>query len=203
MANQIDQDTTFNGGLSVLGTFNANVSRGSMIAEANTVIGIPVTFWRTATATPVPLGTASGTALGIAAELPALGSMYLTTSVASGSPAQLGRVSVALPPEYVAGTPVYLRAYHGTITAAPAAATCDFRAYKSAKTTLLNGGADLVTTSAVSNTSTTLVASTFSLTSTSLSPGDLLDVEITLTASAAGTGLCICTAVELLCTTRG
>jgi hypothetical protein len=203
MANQIDSDLTINGGLNVLGTLTANVSRGSMIAEANTIVSIPITTWRTATTTPVALGTASGTDLGVAASAVGTGSIYLTTSVASGSPSQLGRVSVSLPPEYVAGTTVYLRAYHGTVTAVPAAATCGFRAYKSAKTAVLNAGSNLVTTSAVSNTSATLVASTFTLTSTSLSPGDLLDVEITLAASAAGSGLCICTAVELLCTTRG
>ena len=96
---------------------------------------------------------------------------------AAGATNNYARFVVALPPEYVAGESVQVRCSAAMLTTvADTSATLDVVAYESDRE--IGISADLVTTSATSINSLTWANYSFSLTSTNLAPGDLLDVRL-------------------------
>ena len=115
------------------------------------------------------------------------------------------RTTLWLPPEYVAGETVTLRFHAGMITTvAGTSCTIDAQCYESDKESGI--GADLVTTAAQSINSLTLADKDFTVTPTTLSPGDILDLRIAISVVDAATGTAVISTVgfaALLCDIRG
>lgn len=100
---------------------------------------------------------------------------------ALGATNKRARVLVQLPWEYAAGESVSLRFVAGMITTvAGTSATMDVEAYKLQADPDDAIGSDLVTTSATTINSLTFANIDFVLTPTGLSPGDILDIRITI-----------------------
>jgi hypothetical protein len=110
-----------------------------------------------------------------------------------------------LPPNYVAGTTVQINVSGGMLTSvASVAATVDAEAYVFGRDTLKTGS-DLVTTTAQSINSLTFADRTFSLTSTALTAGDILDIRLTIAANSAtaSSHFAAIGAVEMLLDVKG
>jgi hypothetical protein len=102
------------------------------------------------------------------------------------------RVLVQLPWDYVAGQTVVLRFKAGMITTvSDTTATLDCEAYKLQASPPDAIGSDLVTTSATNINSTTFSDIDFTITPTSLSPGDILDVRITTAVNDGATATAV------------
>lgn len=134
---------------------------------------------------------AAGTAddLGLYAGAWATGAPYIATQdlKAAGATTEYARITFCLPPEYVAGQTVTIRAAAGMITTvADTTATIDFECYKSDNDSTIGGG-DLVTTSATTINSTTFANKDFTVTATALSPGDVLDIRMAIAVNDAAT----------------
>lgn len=116
------------------------------------------------------------------------------------------RITVTLPPEYVAGETVKLRIAAGMLTTvADGSCTVDVEAFLAGRNSLVSGS-DLVTTSAQSINSLTFADKDFTVSSTALEPGDQLDVRVTIASvdSAAGTVVKPTIAsIDLLCDIKG
>lgn len=96
-----------------------------------------------------------------------------------------GRIQTQLPGDYVAGSPVTLRARAGVLTSvADASCTLDAEVYAADG----DGGvsADLCATAAQSMNSLTFANLDFTVTPTALGPGDVLDIRLTVAAVDAG-----------------
>lgn len=150
---------------------------------------VPVANFRVHDAFQTALSTASSDDLGVATGTLGTAGCYLTSGNAQGTAlTQYARFQFVLPPEYYAGETVKVRLYCDMTTAATVSATADVQAYKqsvSAGTV----GSDLCTTAALSINSTTAAAKDFTITSTSLSPGDVLDIRIAVAISdGSGSG---------------
>jgi hypothetical protein len=120
--------------------------------------------------------------------------------------AYYARGEIQLPAEYVAGQSVEIRVHAGMLTTvADQSATVDIAVYKSDEDGTSTG--DLCADAAVSDNMNSLVFADidFTITPTTLSPGDLLDVQITVTVDDNGdAGVmkgCI-GSVQLLCDIR-
>lgn len=120
--------------------------------------------------------------------------------------AYYARAEIPLPWEYEAGQTVQIRVHAGMLTTvADQSATVDLEVYKSDEDSTSTG--DLCATAATSDNMNSLVFADidFTITPTTLSPGDLLDVRITVTVDDDGdAGVmkgCI-GSVQLLCDVR-
>ena len=115
------------------------------------------------------------------------------------------RFLVTLPPEYVAGQTVVLRFAAGAITTiADTSATLDVACHLSDEDNTVS--ADLCATAAQSMNSVAFSDLDFTITSAALSPGDMLDVRITVAVvdAATATAVIACVAAaKLLCDTQG
>lgn len=101
------------------------------------------------------------------------------------------RATITLPPEYVAGQSVALRFSGGMkTTVAGTSATLDVEVFKSAKTTLKTGS-DLYAGAALDINSLTFANKDFDLDATTLSPGDTLDIRITIATVDAATATAV------------
>jgi len=110
-----------------------------------------------------------------------------------------------LPAEYVAGQSVSLRFHAGMLTTkADQACTLDIAVYKSDEDSTSTG--DLASAATGDNmNSVTFADIDFTITPTTLSPGDLLDVQITVSADDNATATVVqgCIgSVQLLCDIR-
>ena len=91
-----------------------------------------------------------------------------------------------------------------TTTVASASATLDVQAYKADRESGV--GADICATAAIDINSTSWANRDFTITATSLSPGDVLDVRIAVAVVDSATGTAVIAsigAIELLCDIRG
>ncbi len=135
------------------------------------------------------------------------GTPYITTGdVKNTTITRYCRFMVQLPPEYVAGETIELRFSAGMLTTvASSVATIDCEAYKSNRDTTKTGS-DLVSTAAQSINSLTFANKDFVVTSTSLSPGDWLDVRVTIAVTDSATATAVTAAIgaeELLLDIKG
>lgn len=125
---------------------------------------------------------------------------------AAGATNKRARFLVQLPWEYVAGETVTIRAKAGMITTvAGTSATIDFEAYKLQADPDDAIGSDLVSTSATTINSLTFADVDFTITPTSLSPGDILDVRLTIAVNDGATATAVIaalTSLKLLCDVR-
>lgn len=161
---------------------------------AVTPTSIPAHEWRktdgvtlnTATAATTNFGVIYGTDGTDFPHLETIDSKNATTAVVS-------RVIVKLPPNYVAGSAVTIRARCGmktTVASNSAATTIDFNAYSNAGTAN-TGSADLVTTAAQSINSLTAADYDFVVTPTGLVAGQDLHIKMTLTVTDSATATAV------------
>jgi hypothetical protein len=114
---------------------------------------------------------------------------------------------VTLPPTYVAGQTVKIRVKGGMITTiADGSCTADVNCYLNDEDNTVS--ADLCTTTATSINAliATPTETDFTITATTLSPGDVLDVQVSVicTDTATATAVIGCISkVALLCDTQG
>lgn len=151
---------------------------------------VPFENWRKYDSFGEVLPTASsGDDLGLAVGTHGTGAPNLIT--ADGDNADTtwyARQSVRLPAEYVGGQTVQLSLYAGMVGAvSDTLATLDIQAIKCNREGGVSG-VELYTGSAVSVNSLTFAEATFSLTPTTLSPGDLIDVQLAARINDGGTG---------------
>jgi hypothetical protein len=124
----------------------------------------------------------------------------------AGATTRYARCTVELPPEYVAGETVTIRLHAGMITtAASASATADLEVYLSNREFLVDGS-DLCATAAQSINNTTLADKDYTITATSLAPGDILDIRLAIAVSDTATATAVIGCVgscELLLDIKG
>jgi hypothetical protein len=120
---------------------------------------------------------------------------------------RVARFSVTLPPTYVAGQTLKIRVKGGMITTiADGSCTADVNCYLNDEDNTVS--ADLCTTTATSINAliATPTETDFTITATTLSPGDVLDVQVSVicTDTATATAVIGCISkVALLCDTQG
>lgn len=147
---------------------------------------IPPTAWRVHDAMGTNIGTAGNDDLGLLSGTIGTAGTYLTSGdlKSAGATTRYARVQVPLPPEYYAAETVTVRLYTDMTAAADASATVDVQCYEMSKSAG-TVGSDLCTTAATDCNSTTAAAKDFTITSTGLSPGDILDIRIAATVTDA------------------
>jgi len=125
---------------------------------------------------------------------------------AAGATSNYARRTFVLPPEYDAAQTVTLRVHAGMLTTiADTTAVVDVEVYKSDREAGVDG-ADLCATAAQDINNLTPADKDFTITPTSLSPGDILDIRITTTVTDAATGTAVAAligAVEMLLDIKG
>lgn len=116
----------------------------------------------------------------------------------AGSTSRKARFIVKIPPEYVAGETATLRFYAGMeTTVASSAATLDVEAYRQNGEGVVSGS-DLYTGAAQSINSLTFSNKDFSLTSTNLTPGEWIDVVITILVNDSATVTAVDAAIGVI-----
>jgi len=206
----IPTDLVVNGGLRVTGSITPALAKSDILALAELqAFPIPLTSFRvwndmaellpSAGATD-DLGLVEGT---FGTATPSLRTEDLKSAGATNNRA---RVLVHLPWEYVAASSVKLRFKAGMITTvADTTATLDCEAFKLQDDPDDDIGSDLVSTAATTINSKTFADIDFTLSTTGLSPGDILDVRITTAVNdGAGSTAVIAgiTSAKLLCDVR-
>ena len=194
--------TSFPGDIIVAGNIRVNGSISPAIAKANILalaelqaFPIPLTDFRVwdAMQTNLP-GTPSSDDLGLVGGTFGTATPSIRTEdlKAAGATSKYARVLVQLPWEYEAGQTVKIRLKAGMITTiSDTTATIDVEAYK------LQGdpddaiGSDLVSTAATTINSTTFADIDFTVTPSSLSPGDILDVRVKIAINDGATATAV------------
>jgi len=206
--------TTFPGDIVVPGTaritggISPTVSRSSILSQSEEQeFVIPLTQWRVHDALHTNLpGTAADDDLAL------IGGTFGSASPTIRS-ADFGETSVdayaraliALPWEYEAGQTVKLRFHGGMLVIADSDCTLDCECYKSDEEAGIS--ADLASAAVNDNINSAVFADIdFTITSTALSAGDILDVRINIDGTDASTAAANVTAVigatKLLCDVR-
>lgn len=188
----ISDNTTIQGNLTVTGNILPPVERTDLNTEQQAVHLIPWEAWRVwdAFATNLPatggtddLGLYGGT---FATNAPSI----QTGDVKTTSGTRYARAVVRIPYNFVTGGTVQIRAHAGAkTTAADTSMVIDFVAHRS--DTEDGVGADLVTTAATTINNTTEVDATFTVDSTTLLPGDYLDIRMAITWVDGATGTAV------------
>lgn len=207
----IAEDVTIQGTLRVIGGMLPSVPRTSLTQDDLKAFPVPLIQLRVwdAPGTNLPT-TSSSDDLGYYNQTFGTAVPYVGTSdlSAAGATTRYARFGFTLPPEYVTGESVQIRAHAGMITtAADVTATIDFEAYLLNRGTSSSiTGSDLVTTSATSINSLTFGNKDFSLTTSALAPGAFIDVRVAIAVndgSAGGAVIGALTNIEVLCDIQG
>ena len=185
---RIPNNVDIQGDLTVRGTL-PTIQRSGLQQENFASYSVDLVNLRVWDAFQTALGTAASDDLGVATGTFGTGLPYVSTGdlKAAGATTRRARFVFQLPAEYVAGESVRITANAGMVTTvADTSCTLDFEAYKSNRDTTKTGS-DLVTTSATTINSLTFAAKDFDITATSLSPGDILDVRVSIACTDAAT----------------
>lgn len=196
------------GDLTVTGSILPAIARTKLTIDSETCFLIPWEAWRVwdAFATNLP-GTAASDDLAL------VGGTFGTNAPsiqagdlkAAGATTRYARCVVQIPPEFVTSGTIKIRAHAGMkTTVADNSCTIDFQAYRS---DLEDGvGSDLVGTSATTINSTTEADKDFTVDSTTLLPGDYLDIRMVIACNDAATVTAVIPfvgSIELLIDIRG
>lgn len=152
-------------------------------------------------------GTSSGSDLGLYTGTHGTSAPYIATSdlKTAGATTRTARALFQLPSEYVAGKGVQIRISAGMVTTlADTSATLNVDVRKIARDG--TAGSNLYAGAAVTMNSLTLADKTFTVTPTSLAPGDYLDIKVTvIVTDAAGVTAVIAkiALAEVLCAIQG
>lgn len=203
----IPDDLRVQGDLIVGGSI-PTVSRSGITQESLAEYPVKLTDFRVHDALQTNLpGTSAADDLGLTGGAFGSASPSLNSSdlKAAGATTLYARVQLELPPEYDAGQTVQIRLHAGMVTTvADTAATIDVECYESDGEAGV--GSDLCTTAAQTINSLTLADKDFTITESGLSPGDVLDLRITMAINDAATGTAVqgqVGKVSLLCDIRG
>lgn len=171
------------------------------------VYPIPWTAWRESTAYATTLPSAgTSTFLGLyggtfGTNQPSIQTGDFKTTTIS----RAARVMISLPERYVAGDTVQLRFGAGMLTTvADGSCTLAVAAYRIGKDYSI--GSQICPTGAQSINSLTASNKTFTITASTLNPGDVLDVQITIAGVDTATGTAVNAAIfgaDLLCNIQG
>lgn len=177
---------------------SAEIAHSKMAQRSAVLISINPTDWRTwdALGTNLP-GTPAADDLGIVTGTWGTDAPYIGTGdlKAAGATTRRAAGFMVLPEDYEAAETVMIRAWAGmTTTVADTSATIDFEAWRIDKDGTL-GAADLVTTAATSINSLTADDKDFVVTSSGLTPGDVLYVRMSVAVNDAATGTAVIGAV--------
>lgn len=116
------------------------------------------------------------------------------------------RTTIQLPAEYAAAGSVTIRLSSGMLTTvAGTSCTVDLEVFKLNREGIVSGS-DICATAAQSINSLTFADRDFTITATTLEPGDILDVRLTIASVDGATGTAVkptIGAAELLCDIRG
>ena len=207
MTVRIDDDLRVTGNLTVNGSL-PSFGRSQLTQDSNEVYGIDLTDLRVHDAVQTALpGTSANDDLGISGNTVGTDSIHLTTGdlKAAGATTRYARFMFALPAEYEDGETVTLRLSAGMeTTVADTSATIDAQAYKSDRETGV--GSDICATAAQSINSLTMADKDFTITPTSLTAGDTLDIRIAVAVNDGASGTAVIAnvgAVELLLDVKG
>lgn len=203
---RVTGDVRITGDLTVNGTI-PTVSRDDLAQDDTQVYSIPPTEWRKHDDLSSPLpNAAAGDDLGVEGTF-GTGPPIITSGdlKATGDTTRYARAAVPLPPEYQDGETATIRVSVGMETnAADTSATVDIECYRSDRE---NGiSADLCSTGSQDCNDTTYANYDFTVTPTSLTAGDMLDIRIALQVNDAATGTevkAVAGAVEVLCDIKG
>lgn len=208
--------TSLPGDLIVAGNIRLNGTLSPAVAKANILalaelqtFPIPLTDFRVwdAMQTNLP-GTPATDDLGLVGGTFGTATPSIRTEdlKALGATNKRARVLVQLPWEYVAGQSVTLRFKAGMITTvSDTTATLDCEAYKLQDDPDDAIGSDLVTTAATTINSLVFANIDFVVTPSGLSPGDILDVRVTIAVSDGASATAVIggiTSCKLLCDVR-
>lgn len=185
----------------------AGIQRSKLEQETLTKFPVPLPSGYTwdAAATNIPSAGANDD-LGLVTGTPGSAAISLQTGdvKAAGCTRKAG-FTITLPPNYVAGETVVVRCHAGMITTvSDGAATVDVECWKSGEGATV--GADLCATAAQSIKSLVFADKDFTITATSLSPGDILEIVVTIAITDAATGTAVigCLgSLKLCCDTKG
>ena len=172
------------GDVDISGAFKIN---GVAVGGSGTSTGLfvtPLTMVGMKTVAGLQMtGSASGTNFGLV-YTPATGTYLIGTATSSGSTSDVASYDFVLPPNYVAGTNITVKAacYYTNGSSTASVTTMAAAAYLN-NVTLGTQGSTLIPTAAQNCPITTAAQQTFTITGTSLVPGSYL----TLTFSAAVT----------------
>lgn len=186
-------DVRVTGNLTYGGTLKPDVARSNVAQEVGTY-PLNLTDFRVwdAMQTNLP-GTAATDDLALIGGTFATGVPSIQTGdlKTAGATTRYARILIQLPPEYEAGETVVFRLHSGMVTTvADGSATIDLEVYLSGRETVVSGG-DLCATSATSINSLTFADKDFTITATSLSPGDWLDCRLAITVTDTATGTAV------------
>lgn len=197
------------GSLTVSSTGVSQQTRSSILTQdANAIFPVPMTSLRVwdAIHTNLP-GTAATDDLAISGGTFGTNPPVITAGdlKAAGATTRYARFEVQLPECYDEGETVTLALSAGMVTTvADTSCTVDIQCYKLDKITGIS--ADLCATAATTMNSLTFSQKEFTITSTSLSPGDVLDVRIAIACTDGATATAVTptiAAIDLLCDIKG
>ena len=204
----IDQD------LIVTGTFRANggvlpsVARTALVQNDDLVFPVRLSDARVwdAFGTVLPT-TGSSDDLGLYTGTFGTDNPYISSGdVKNATTTRYARFLIPVPECYVSGQSLTLRAAAGMVTtAASSSATIDFEAYLVGRATH-KSGSDLVATSAISINTVGFSNRDFTLTTSTITPGLLLDVRVTIAVVDVATGTAVTpvlAALDLLADCQG
>lgn len=167
----------------------AAIDRSKLAQRANAIVGVPITAWRVHDALGTVIATPASDDLGITTGTFGTNVPYVSTGDLknAGATTRYARCLVALPPDYEDAETVTLRAYAGMVTTvASSSATLDFEVWRLDKDGTL-GAADLCSTSATSINSTTADDKDFTITASTLTKGDILDIRMAIAVNDSAT----------------
>lgn len=205
---RFDEDVQIIGNLTVNGGTSLNLARANLVptsGEPYPLFPFDFRVWDAfQTVLPSP---AAADDLGITTGTWGTANPYLTSRDlnALGATTGYARTLFQLPPEYVSSGACSVRFAAGMLTAvASVSATVDVEIFKMNRDTLVSGS-DLVSTAAQSINSLTFANYSFTVTPTSLAPGDLLDIRVAIAANSAtgSSHFAVIAASELLLTVKG
>lgn len=214
---RIPTDLTVVGNLRVTGTIEATtttgIARSQLTQESLTPFYLAPETWRIhdnmdALLPDPPTGGAGNDDLGISSGTygTAVPSIQTGDNKAAGAVTKYARRTFQLPHNYVAGETIVIRLHAGMkTTVASSSATVDVECYLSDDEAAVDGS-DLCATSATTINSLTMADKDFTITATSLSPGDVLDIRIAIATNDAATGTTVAGCigkVAVLCDTKG
>ena len=192
----VNGDAVVSGALRLGGAISPLKNASDLLAVEEKTQTLPWTIWRVydAIATNLP-AAASGDDLGlVAGTLGTAAPSVQSVDFGATTTTAYMRAQIPIPADYVAGQTLKLRFHAGMLVVADANCTLDMVAYASDEEAGV--GADLASAAVTDNIkSITFADVDFTITATSLNPGDVLDVRVSITGTDAATGTDNVTAV--------
>lgn len=186
----------------------AEIARTQLDQDTEQPYGISPLDWRVWDAPGTPIGTAASDDLGLAAGTFGTDVVTITTGdVKATNSTRRALTRFVVPPEYDENQTIKIRGRAGMeTTVADTSCTLDFEVYKVDRSADGTAGSDLCATGAASMNSLTEADLDFTITSTDISPGDELEIRMSVAYNDSATGTtveAVVYKVEVLLDIRG